>query len=397
MKFRTSLLIVFNLFIFTPFAFAQFPEINSIAFNATETNYDVTVKGKGNLRCTASFLENPPRIDLTFLNTINRISSILQPAPNAFIERVEVMPGQSAQDAKVRLVLKSKFAYAMDEIPSGVVVHLYGNYLQQTNASQGGQTAMPQREISDDQILIGPEDLLEINVFQLPEFSMTTRVLGDGTITMPLAGAIHLAGLSRKQAEEKISKALTAKQVNNPSVSITIKEYKSRHVSVLGSVKNAGMYYLTSNRTLLQLLSEAGGLAPDAGTICYIFRDQDKLTIDLHDLMQNGNQKLNVMIRAGDVINVPSQTRTFVYVLGAVRTPGAVEILPQVGLTLAGAIARAGGPTRLASVSNIQIKRKNAAGEEEVIKANLKDIISNKVPDIPLLPDDLINVPESFF
>jgi polysaccharide export outer membrane protein len=121
------------------------------------------------------------------------------------------------------------------------------------------------------------------------------------------------------------------------------------------------------------------------------------MEIDLFDLMQNGNQRLNVAIQPGDVINVPAQLKTFAYVLGAVRSPGAVEINPKVVLTLAGAIARAGGPSRLADLSDIQIKRKDEKGAERIIKANLKDILKGKVPDIPLLPDDLINVPESFF
>jgi polysaccharide export outer membrane protein len=246
-------------------------------------------------------------------------------------------------------------------------------------------------------VQIGFEDLLDISVFELPQFSVSSRVSGDGTITMPLIGSIEVRGLTKKQVEDKIALAL-AKYVNDAKVSVTIKEYKSRQVSVLGAVKNPGAYYIVSPRTLLQLISEAGGLTADAGSRCYIFRQgSSKVEIDLLDLINNGNQTLNVPILPGDVVNIPADTKVIVYVLGAVRTPGAIEMTTSMPITLLAAIARAGGPTEQASQSNIQIKRKDPSGSEKVIKANLKDIIKGKTPDIKLNPGDVVNVPESFF
>jgi polysaccharide biosynthesis/export protein len=378
-------------------------EIHAVQFTTGETNCDITIKGKGDLRYTASFLEDPMRIELWFINAAFKLQEPIPAYENPFVQEIiaaSVTSLTSDKTAKVTIELKAKFQYAIEGIPDGVVLHLYGIQNGNVNsAPENGETGNGQsaRASNSNEVLIGPEDLLEISVFQLPEFSLTTRVLADGTITMPLVGSIKLAGLSRAEAEATISQALTLKQVNRPSVSITIREYKSRQVSVLGSVKTAGIYYLTSSRTLLQLLSEAGGLTEDAGTKCFIFRGGSKLLIDLHDLMQNGNQQLNILIQPGDVVNVPSLTRAFVYVLGAVRSPGAVEMIPSVGLTLAGAIARAGGPTRLADLSDIQIKRKDETGVERVIRVNLKDILNNKVPDVTLFADDLINVTESFF
>ena len=107
--------------------------------------------------------------------------------------------------------------------------------------------------------MIGAEDLLEINVFELPQFNVTSRVSGDGTITMPLIGSVQVRGLTKKEVEKQIEAALAAKYINNPSVSVTIKEYKSRQVSILGAVNTPGAYTIISSRTLLQLLSEAGG------------------------------------------------------------------------------------------------------------------------------------------
>src|SRR5262249_18142459 len=160
------------------------------------------------------------------------------------------------------------------------------------------------------------------SVFDLPQFSTIARVGGDGTITMPLVGSVPVRGLTKKQVEQKIASALEAKYVNNANVSVNIKEYKSRQVSVLGSVKNPGPYYVISHRMLLQLIGEVGGLNRDVGPKCYIFREVfGKIEIDLHDLMVNGNQDLNVEIYPGDVVNFPPISKITIYVLGAVRAP----------------------------------------------------------------------------
>ncbi len=251
---------------------------------------------------------------------------------------------------------------------------------------------------SEIDIHIGSEDLLEITVFELPQFNVTSRVSGDGTVTMPLVGSVEVGGLTKKEAEKKVAAALETKYVNNASVSINIKEYKSKQVSILGAVKNPGAYYILSNRTLLQLLSDAGGLAPQAGKICFVFRSgAPKIEIDLDKLMNSGNEEFNIQVRPGDVINVPLETKVIVYVLGAVRSPGAIEMTTTLPVTLLAAIARAGGLTDEASKSNIQIRRKDDQGANSVIKVNLKDILKGKTADIPLYPGDTINISESFF
>jgi polysaccharide export outer membrane protein len=245
---------------------------------------------------------------------------------------------------------------------------------------------------------IGPEDLLEITVFELPQFNVTSRVSGDGTVTMPLIGSVEVKGLSKKDAEKKIAAALETKYVNNASVSINIKEYKSKQVSILGAVKNPGAYYILSDRTVLQLLSDAGGLVPQAGKKCFVFRSgASKIEIDLDELMNSGNEKLNISVKPGDVINVPLETTVIVYVLGAVRSPGAIEMTTSLPVTLVAAIAKAGGLTEEANKSNIQIRRKDDKGADTVIKVNFKDILKGKTADVVLHPGDAINVPETFF
>ena len=120
------------------------------------------------------------------------------------------------------------------------------------------------------------------------------------------------------------------------------------------------------------------------------------LEIDLADLMIAGNQQWNVDIYPGDVINIPPATKSVVYVLGEVKTPGPVELPFGSQLTLLTAIARAGGLTSNAK-SEILVRRKTKRGQIEVLKVNLKDILKGKEPDMQLQTDDVINVPESFF
>ena len=113
--------------------------------------------------------------------------------------------------------------------------------------------------------------------------------------------------------------------------------------------------------------------------------------------MNNGNPEMNISIYPGDVVSIPGEQKITIYVFGAVKTPGAVQLDSSRPTTLMSAIAQAGGPTPSAKESDIKIKRKSATGPESVIKANLKDILKGKVPDVPIFEGDVITVPESFF
>ena len=137
---------------------------------------------------------------------------------------------------------------------------------------------------------------------------------------------------------------------------------------------------------------------PTAGPKCYVFRPgAPKIEINLRDLMINGNPALNILIYPGDVVNVPLDTKITIYVFGAVRRPGPVQMSSAYPITLMSAIAEAGGPSESAKESDIKIKRRNAVGAESMIKANLKDILKGKVEDILLYEGDVVTVPESFF
>lgn len=251
--------------------------------------------------------------------------------------------------------------------------------------------------------IIGPRDLLEIKVFELPELNQTVRVSEDGSITLPLLNKVVVGGLSKDAVERKLADLLEERYVKNPQVSVFIREYQSRVVAVIGAVENPGMYELVGDQNLLQMISKAGGIKENASNELYVLREgksggSASLSIDIHDLMANGNPKLNIPILPGDIINVPVDRIVLVFVFGEVRNPGALQVKTSQRVTLLQAIAQAGGTAEGALKSGITVKRKDKeTGREIKMKFNLKDIISGKRADIELLEGDVVYVPESIF
>jgi len=250
---------------------------------------------------------------------------------------------------------------------------------------------------------IGSKDLLEIKVVELPELNLTVRVSEDGSITLPLIGRVEIGGLTKDAAERTIAALLAEKYVNNPQVSVFIKEYQSNRVALIGAVKTPGMYEMIGSMNLLELISKAGGFTDNTGNDLYVAREgkdgiQVKLTINLDDLIINGNQNLNIPLQPRDIVTVPVDKIIQVYVWGEVKSPGALSVKLSKKITLMQAIAQAGGTTATAKKSAVIIKRKDEkTGKEIPIKVNLNDIIKGKTPDPPLKEGDVVYVPESFW
>jgi polysaccharide export outer membrane protein len=249
---------------------------------------------------------------------------------------------------------------------------------------------------------IGPGDLLELKVFEVKELDQTVRVSEDGSITIPLLGRVMVEGLTQEGVVKKLTELLQAKYVKNPQVTIFIKEYKNQQVAVIGAVENAGSYELVGRKNLLQIISMAGGFSETAGNEIFILREgpdgaTSTVSIDLKDLIVNGNQALNIPIEPNDVINVPIDREIRVFVMGRVTRPGAVKAKLSEGITLFQAIADAGGLAEGAKESAISITRKDKTGKEQKIRVNLKDIIKGKKKDILLQEGDVVYVPESFW
>lgn len=249
---------------------------------------------------------------------------------------------------------------------------------------------------------IGPGDLLELRVFEVDQLSQTVRVSEDGSITLPLVGRVVVQGLTQEGVVQRLTELLQTKYVKNPQVTIFIREYKNQQVAVIGAVENAGSYELVGRKNLLQIISMAGGFSETAGNAVFILREgpdggTSTISIDLKDLMVNGNQELNVPIEPNDVINVPVDKEIRVFVMGRVNQPGPILAKMSEGITLLQAIAGAGGPAEGAKLSEVTVKRTDRTGKQLQFKVSLKDIIKGKKQDILLQEGDVINVPESFW
>ena len=249
---------------------------------------------------------------------------------------------------------------------------------------------------------IGPRDLLEIKVLELPELNVERRVGDTGAVSLPLVGDVPVAGLTAGEAADRLSSNLTARYVNRANVTIVIKEFTNKPISVLGAVQRPGSLNVSGKWDLLQAISAAGGLRPDAGKRIYVLRRSengltDRLEIATNDLFVNPSPRWNVTIYPSDVINIPARAPVRVFFLGEVRRPGAVDFDSDDRITLLSVIAKAGGLTDRAARGSIRIKRRGPDGRDAEIEANYGRIVSGKDPDPTLKGDDVVVVKESFF
>jgi polysaccharide export outer membrane protein len=252
---------------------------------------------------------------------------------------------------------------------------------------------------------VGPEDLLEISIFEweLREETKTAsfRVSETGYIAMPVISAVFVGGQSVGDIKTRIEKKLKEGGfIQNPRVSVNIKEYRSKKVAVLGSVKDPGVYTLRQNvTTLLDILSLAGGVNDRAGFVAYVIRPGEQqegdgkeiVPIDLYELMERGDLSLNMVLGNGDVVNVP-EAQTY-SVIGYVRKPGNFPL--KTPTTILEGIAAAGGLTETtASTEGISLKRPLKSGGTVVIPLDIIEIVQGSKPNWYLQPGDVIDVPE---
>jgi polysaccharide biosynthesis/export protein len=149
------------------------------------------------------------------------------------------------------------------------------------------------------------------------------------------------------------------------------------------------------------MLSEAGGLPENSGDKLIIFRknstETTKIEINIKQLLENGKADLNVVLKPGDVVNIPPIGTISIYVYGEVNQPGGIDLKNDGNATILKAIAKAGGPTDRANMRKVLIKRMGINEKEITVKANVKDIIKGKIKDLILQEGDVVIIPESFF
>ena len=248
---------------------------------------------------------------------------------------------------------------------------------------------------------IGPKDLVEIKVLEIPDLNVDRRVSDSGTIELPMVGEIPISGMTEAEARSRIEQILTSKYVNRANVSVVVKEFTAKPVSVLGAVQRPGALAISGRWTLVKAITAAGGLNDRAGKRILVLRRADNglsdtLEVKTDDLFAEATPFGNIPILPGDVINVVPRTSLTVFCLGEVKTPGALQFDSDDRLSLLSVIAKAGGLTDRAS-KTIRIKRRGPDGKDVEKVVDFGKVISGKEPDYPIEANDVIVVKESFF
>lgn len=247
---------------------------------------------------------------------------------------------------------------------------------------------------------VGPKDVVDVKVMEDANISGRVTVSEDGTLPLNVVGKVQVAGLTSTQIEGKLKALLEADILTRATVSVQVVEFASKPISVVGAVVRPGRIGATGNTTLIQAITQAGGLAAGHGKQLYVLRTarnglSEQVAIDITQLMVEGRPELNIPLAPNDLVNVPLDTPISVYVMGEVMRPGKIEFRSSQTPTLLQAIAAAGGPTDRAS-RRVVIKR-IVNGREQTIKMNFREIISGKRNDELLLDNDTVYVEEALF
>ena len=292
--------------------------------------------------------------------------------------------------------------------------------------------------------VIGPGDLINVQVFDVPEMSRELRVSQTGSIGMPLVPVrLHIAGLTEMQTEQKITEVLEANGlISHPEVSVTVKEKKSRPITIVGAVAHPMVYEADRQVTLIDVLAQAGGITPDAADHVIVTRPErdpsaetssdasqpqslgddpsrsgtptasnersaasaeppqiapplvNTITVNLSPILETGDMANNVIVQPGDVVTVPHAG--IVYVLGAVSKPGGYTVTnDRAQLSTLKILSLAGGLDRTAKSDHAVIVRKDGTGQQHEVEVDLKKVMKFEAEDVQLRPSDILYIPRS--
>jgi polysaccharide export outer membrane protein len=250
---------------------------------------------------------------------------------------------------------------------------------------------------------VGPKDVLQIDVYGVDSLrNLEVTISEVGKMTLPLLGEVDVNGLTKSEVEQKLIRLLSESVLRNPQVTVLIKQYQSKVVYLIGAVQKPGVYPLLSRQTLLQTIVVAGGPANNAGLEIIVVRKQDggegtSLRLSLEDLMFKADARIDIPLQPNDIVNIPPDRDVIIYVLGAVKNPGALTVKLSSVPSLLKAITKAGGFSDRANQGDVRIRRTNPQGVEKEIRVNARDIVRGKKKDVPLEPEDVIIIGESIF
>lgn len=247
---------------------------------------------------------------------------------------------------------------------------------------------------------VGPRDVLEVSVLEDKTISGRVTVSEDGLIALNVLEKVQVSGLTPTQIEARLKSLLEANYLAKATVSVQVVEFASKPISVVGAVVRPGLISATGNTTLLQAITQAGGLAQGHGKELYVLRTgsnglSEQVAIPIEDLLVNGNPDVNIPLSPNDLVNVPVDTPITIYVAGEVMRPGKATFRSSQTPTLLQAIADAGGTTDRAS--RVALITRVEGGKSKTVKVQFGDIIKGRKPDFVLKDNDTVWIDEALF
>jgi polysaccharide export outer membrane protein len=262
-------------------------------------------------------------------------------------------------------------------------------------ASPGMAPVVVPKDISE--LRIAPGDLLNVSVYDAPEFTNAYRVDPAGDLTIPLCGKVNLLGLTMPEAARRLEAALKDNQILlQPQVNIDVAQYAGQYVTVMGEVTTPGRVALIAPTMLGEILAEAGGLTPMAGArikIRHGVKDSAPEEEIPYARSQNSRESASILVHPGDSIIVPRAG--IVYVLGAVNKPGGYVMQEDGQLNVAQALALSGGTVMQASTSGLRVIRRNPDGTVLDFPISYNAITKGTQTPLVLQAQDIVYVPMS--
>lgn len=247
---------------------------------------------------------------------------------------------------------------------------------------------------------LGASDLLALSVYNSPELSRLIRISAQGEIQVPMVKEpINVSGLLPADVEKKVAAAFSSNGLLvNPAVTITIVEYSSRPVSVMGAVRRPLTFQASGPLKLLDALSRAEGLTGSAGPDILVSlpdaaRGKLIKRISIHGLIDMADPELNLTLSGGEEVRVPEAAKVFV--VGNVRKPGTFPVQDGNGLTIMKALALSEGLMPFAAKQAFIYRREPVGTGKSEITIELKRILDRKSPDITLEANDILYIPDN--
>lgn len=270
-------------------------------------------------------------------------------------------------------------------------VGMHGQQMRPSPMEEVGRDNLPSNEL-------GPDDLIAISVYDAPELTRTVRIEPDGSVHLPmLHGGITAAGLRPGELEKSIGEALVEeKLLVDPYVKVTVAEYHSRPISVVGAVHKPLTFQAVGTVTLLDALARAEGLTAEAGSEILVSRQHsqagvvDRVTVKR--LFNEADPAVNFVLHGGEEIRVPEAGK--IVVVGNVRKPGAYVVKDSFESSVLRLVALSEGLMPFAG-KEAYIYRRDDTGTKQEIPVKLDQILQRKSPDVTLLADDVFYVPDN--